>query len=476
MFVHYDGPSNKKNPNTRRAVNAFKAARGASRAHGAHDPARGTFQWMHIPESKSEDSTDKDSPLNPQPVQSSKEAHMSRVKAVIPAPRTSYPLGSEKFYPIHRSRATSPLMIAGLSYYFDIILPHDLNALGLGDAGRGTYGAGLLHWITHSDGVLHGLAAFALCSLDTTSKNDDAIYRAILHHRHKILEDVHRWLEQKQVDDALIQAICLLIPVDDYLGYVEYGPVHQKGLTDIVKIRGGFEKVGSSDVVAFGGNLQMSMLTVMSMIEFHMRTRIASKPPSAEISMAIASLPAETQKKISDLPPGLRDLFYTGILSAKVLPVLESYEAWLSRVENIQTQNRDAWRFPVSPDLNNVEKCIVVTLVCLADDTSAMATHPAAPIFRKAKQRTEALTKVHELWSDPALVDCVIWMSTVTSIPQNEQIIDTNLQKEVLKKSINGRVFVLEWGEIQRKLRQFYYSELRAGDWEKAWRIALDEI
>ncbi|KAL3466933.1 hypothetical protein BJX64DRAFT_249323 [Aspergillus heterothallicus] len=477
MFVHYDGPSNKKNPKTRRAVNAFKAARGASRSHGARDPARGTFQWMHIPESSSDSSSDETSRSSTQaPGQSLQESQIvSFVGSAVSAPLTSYQLGSERFYPIQGKRARGPLTIAALSHYFDILLPHDLNALGLGNAGKGTFGAGLLNWTTRSDGVLHGLAAFALCSLDTVG-GSDAIHRAILHHRHNLLEDIHRRLERKEVDDMLIQAICLLIPVDDYLGYVEYGPVHQKGLTEIVKIRGGLEQVGSSDAVAFGGNLQRSMLTVMSMIEFHMRTRIATEPPLAGTFMPFTTLPAEAQMKVLDLPPGLRDLFHTGILSAKVLPILESYEAWLAQGQDVKPQSRDTWRYPVPPDLSNVENCLVVALVCLADDTSAMGTHPAAAIFRKARQRTQTLTEVPELWCDPALVDCVIWMSTVTAVPRNREIIDPVLQKQVLKKAIQGRVFALEWQEVREKLQQFYYSELRAGDWEMAWNIALDEI
>ncbi|CEL02057.1 hypothetical protein ASPCAL01632 [Aspergillus calidoustus] len=474
MFVHYDGPSSKRSTKTRRAVNAFKAARGASRSHGKHDPARGTFQWMHIPEDESTGGKDASSPTKaPHSAQSQSQA---LVRPAAAAPLTKYLLGSDKFYPILEKRGKGPLTAAALSHYFDILLPHDANALGLGDARKTTYGAGLLNWLANNDGVLHGLAAFALCSMDNVGKTDE-IYRAILHHRQKTLEDVHRRLERNQVDDVLIQEICLLIPIDDYLGYVEYGPVQQKGMSDVIRARGGFDKVGSSDVVAYGENLQRSILTVMSMIEFHIRTRITSEPSHVRHSIPLTrSLSLETQQQISALPPGLQDLFQAGILSLPVLPILNSFQAWLAQFKGIKDQERDSWRSPVPPDLNNIENCLVVTLVCLADDTSSMGLHPAAAIFRKAKQRTEALTGVPELWSDPALVDCAIWMSTVTSIPRNSEIIEPNIQKEILKRSIGGRVFALEWGEIQRKLRRFYYADSRAGDWERAWNIALDEL
>ncbi|KAL3490769.1 hypothetical protein BJX62DRAFT_225735 [Aspergillus germanicus] len=471
MFVHYDGPSKKRNAKTQRAVNAFKAAKGASRSHGTNDPARGTLQWMHIPENES--TGEKDVQLSQSQSQS-----QSLVEAAATVPLTKYMLGSEKFYPILGKRSKGPMTTAALSHYFDILLPHDANALGLGDARKTAYGAGLVKWSAHNDGVLHGLAAFALCSMDTVGKTDE-IYRAIIHHRQKILEDVHRRLERNQVDDVLIQAICLLIPIDDYLGYVEYGPVHQKGMSDVIRTRGGFEKVGSSDVVAYGENLQRSILTVMSMIEFHIRTRITSESSLVPRSLPRSTyMPMETQKEISALPPGLQDLFQAGILSLPVLPILNSFQAWLAQVKDIPDPERDSWRpgSPLAPDLNNVENCLVVTLVCLADDTSSMGLHPAAAIFRKAKQRTEALTSVPELWCDPTLVDCAIWMSTVTSIPRNSDIINPDIQKTILKRSIGGRVFALEWAEIQRKLKRFYYADSRAGDWGKAWNIALDEL
>ncbi|KAJ0419639.1 hypothetical protein BJY00DRAFT_285655 [Aspergillus carlsbadensis] len=474
MFVHYDGPSNKRSPKTQRAVNAFKAARAAYRSHGTRDPARGAFQWMHIPEDESTGEKDASSQLNP--AQLSESQAQSLVGAAAAAPLTKHLLGSQKFYPILGKRSQGPMITAALSHYFDILLPHDANALGLGETRKTAFGAGLLHMSAYNDGVLHGLAAFALCSMDTVGKTDE-IYRAILHHRQKVLGGVHRQLEQNQVDDALIQAICLLIPIDDYLGYVEYGPVHQKGMSEIVRVRGGFDKVGGSDVVAYGENLQRSILTVMSLIEFHIRTRITSESSLALRSLpTLTHLPIDTQRQISALPPGLQDLFREGILSLPVLPILNSFQAWRTQVKDIADPDRDSWRSPIPPDLNNIENCLVVTLVCLADDTSSMGLHPAAPIFRKANQRTEALTGVPELWCEPALVNCVIWMATVTSIPRNSQIIDPGIQKEILKKSIRGRVFALEWGEIRHKLRRFYYSDSRAADWERAWNVALDEL
>ncbi|EED23783.1 conserved hypothetical protein [Talaromyces stipitatus ATCC 10500] len=468
MFVPYTGPSNQRNPKARRAANAFKAARGASRAKGGH----GTLQWVQVPDSSSEDSSESSTNETPSSlvIRASKS---SSSRAAEPAPLPKFVLGGQKFYPYHGMGGKGPLTTTALSRYFDILLPDDCKAQGI-DVSRGAaYGGGLLKWIAQHDGVLHGLTAFALCSLETVGKTD-AIYQAILHHRHKILEDVHRRLERRQVDDVLIQAICLLIPVDDYLGYVEYGPVHRSGLSNIVKIRGGFRQVGNSDM-AFGNLLQTSMLVVMSMIDFHVQTRIAPMFLPDERPMASISLSSEMQKRIFALPSGFQTLVHAGILSTNVLVIVESYEAWLLQVKDVELKDRATWRPQLLSELNNVEKCVVVTLVCLADDISSLGFHAAAPIFRKPKQRSEALTDVPELWADPALVDCVIWMSTVISTPRNSRSIDPDFRKEVLKRSIRGRDFALDWEQIQRKLRRFFYAEERAGDWEKAWNLALGE-
>jgi hypothetical protein len=107
MFVHYDGPSKKRSAKTQRAVNAFKAAKGASRSHGTKIPARGTLQWMHIPENESTGEIE---------VQLSQTQSQSLVQAAATVPLTKYMLGSEKFYPILGKRSKGPMTTAALSH------------------------------------------------------------------------------------------------------------------------------------------------------------------------------------------------------------------------------------------------------------------------------------------------------------------------------------------------------------------------
>ncbi|KAI9038125.1 uncharacterized protein KD926_011259 [Aspergillus affinis] len=182
---------------------------------GPPDPNKmtGILQWVQVP-----GSGDPQEPSD----ETRRDRRRSRTDNSSRLPSVRKPLGAGKFYPIEGIGSKGPFTLHALSHYFDILLPHDANALGLGGAAKNTYSSGLLSWASQYDIILHGLSAFTLCSVesqDATGATSDAI----LYHRNRLLGDLHERLSRRQVDDVLIQAICLLIPVDDYLGYVEYG-------------------------------------------------------------------------------------------------------------------------------------------------------------------------------------------------------------------------------------------------------------
>ncbi|PLB53933.1 hypothetical protein P170DRAFT_372530 [Aspergillus steynii IBT 23096] len=472
MFIPYTGPSSNKDASTRRAVNAFIAAdAGAKRrlrkGESTVKKATGTLQWVQVPGSRD-------------PLESSDETRKDRRRSRTDSSRRPLsvrkPLGGGRFYPIEGIGSKGPLTLHALSHYFDILLPHDANALGLGEAARGSYTSGLLSWASQHDVILHGLSAFTLCSVESQDSTG-ATSRAILYHRNRLLGDLHERLSRRQVDDVLIQAICLLIPVDDYLGYVEYGPVHLKGLRDVVQIRGGFDEVGSSDANAFGKNLRMSMLVVTSMVEFHLQTNISDESLETLMQSEITlQHPREMLARISNLPSGFRKLFLSGYVSDEIFGIVESYALWRSKVQDMDTTSRETWRYSSSCSLNNLEKCIVVALACLADDISAMGTHPAALIFRKPKQRAQVLATVSELWKQPALIDCMIWMCTVISTPRNKLLFCQDAQRQLLKKSIQYRSPSHNWGQVQAVLELFMYDSARESNWKEAWSWALNDL
>ncbi|KAF7166136.1 hypothetical protein CNMCM5623_010013 [Aspergillus felis] len=472
MFIPYRGPSKKKDTNTRRAINAFVATEASTRRRKQrgeepeHPGRQGTLQWLQIP-----GRPDPKEPTIGERNESQEDDGQAQRKPSTQAIVVSTPVGAGKFYPFRGFASKGPLTARALSYYFDILLLHDAKALGLGDVGTRSFGRGLLSWASKHDLILHGLSAFTLCSLECQDVTGNSS-RAIMFHRNKVLLDLHNRLSRQQVDDVLIQGMALLLPVDDYLGHYEFGPVHLNGMREVVKLCGGFDAVGNSDETAFGRNLRMSLLVTQSMVEFHVHTAIINSPNALAYGELAYPLPVSGEAA-QDLPPGFRDLARYRYLSEEAIGIVRDFSYWLTRSKESEPTVRQTWRCTMSCDLNNLEKCICVTLACLADDLSAMGTHPAALIFRKPQRRAEALGAVAEVWNDPLLIECVIWMCTVVATPQNRQIISREKQRQLLRRSIQQRYSVTNWNDIRQILQRFFYDPTREKDWEEAWNIAL---
>ncbi|KAF4167354.1 hypothetical protein CNMCM6936_005311 [Aspergillus lentulus] len=472
MFIPYRGPSKQKDANTRRAINAFVATEASTRRRKRrgeeveHRGRRGTLRWLQIP-----DRPDSNEPIFDERHQPPEDDGQAQKKPSTKALVVPAPLGAGRFYPFGELASRGPLTARALSYYFDILLPHDAKALGLGEVGTRSFGRGLLSWASIHDLILHGLAAFSLCSLECQDVTGNTS-RAIMFHRNKVLLDLHSRLSRQQVDDVLIQGMALLIPVDDYLGHYEFGPVHLNGMREVVKLRGGFDAVGSSDENAFGRNLRMSLLVTQSMVEFHVQTAITHGQASLANKELRYLLPVWEETGL-DLPSGFRDLACYGYLSTEAIGKVRDFSHWLTKSKESEPTTRQTWRCSMSRNLNNLEKCICVTLACLADDLSAMGTHPAALIFRKPQRRADLLAAVAEVWNDPLLMECVIWMCTVVATPRNRQIISREQQWQLLRRSILQRYSASNWNDIRQILQRFFYDASRENDWEEAWNIAL---
>ncbi|RLL93459.1 hypothetical protein CFD26_101716 [Aspergillus turcosus] len=475
MFIPYRGPSKTKDTNTRRAINAFVATEASSRRRKRRGDKvergerQGTLHWLQIPgcHASKEPAIDERKDYREDNRQ---EGGGPSTQAMV----VSRPVAAGRFYPFDGFASKGPLTARALSYYFDILLPHDAKALGLGEVGTRSFGRGLLSWASKHDLILHGLAAFTLCSLQSQDVTGNTS-RAIMFHRNKVLLDLHSRLSQQQVDDVLIQGMALLIPVDDYLGHYEFGPVHLNGMRQVVKLRGGFDAVGSSDENAFGRYLRMSTLVITSLVEFHVQTAIRNDPTPLA-NGEFPHPPPVWEETALDLPPGFRDLTRRGYLSEEAIGIVRDFSHWLTTSRESEPTARQTWRCSMSRNLNNLEKCISVTLACLADDLRAMGTHPAALIFRKPQQRAEVLAAVTEVWNDPRLVECVIWMCTVVVTPQNRQIVCGEKQRQLLRKSILQRYSPSNWNDVRHILQRFFYDPSRENDWEEAWNLALAEL
>ncbi|EAW14874.1 uncharacterized protein ACLA_002850 [Aspergillus clavatus NRRL 1] len=278
-------------------------------------------------------------------------------------------------------------------------------------------------------------------------------------------------LSQQIVDDVLISALYRLIPIDDYLGYVDYSRVHLHGFETVIRIRGGYDRVGQS-VPAISKDMQMSVLVARSLLLIHLQTSlIEGLPPD------IIRCPETTWLRGIELilPPGFVGLISAGHLSHSSIEILLSFSEWLGKYRGLDPGSIPVWRYSSSGELTAVEKCIFVGLLCLADDVGYMGMHPAAIIFRQPKKRAEMLLAVKELWNDPSLADCLLWLWTVITIPQNPGITPVLAQRELFSKILTLRDGLSDWNVIRAVLRRFFYEDSRAPAWENAWTVMHDE-
>ncbi|GIK02948.1 hypothetical protein Aspvir_007013 [Aspergillus viridinutans] len=376
MFIPYRGPSKKKDTNTRRAINAFVATEASTRRRkqrGEEPEHRGrqvTLQWLQIP-----NRPDSQEPIIDERDESREDDRKAQRKPWTQAMVVSTPVGAGKFYPFGGFSSKGPLTARALSYYFDILLPHDANALGLGEVARDHSAADSSIWNVR---MLPATPVVSSCTIGTRSC---WIYTAAC--------------PGSKVDDVLLQGMALLIWVDDYLGHYEFGPVHLNGVREVVKLHGGFDAVGSSDENSFGRSLRMSLLVIQSMVEFHVQTAIINGPTLLANWELGYPLPVSGDAA-QDLP-GFRDLARHRYLSEEAIGIVRDFSHWLTRSQESESTVRQTWRCSMSCDLNNLEKCICVTLACLADDLSAMGTHPAALIFRKPQRGAEVSAAIAEV-------------------------------------------------------------------------------
>ncbi|KAL5339671.1 hypothetical protein BJX70DRAFT_397614 [Aspergillus crustosus] len=214
MFIPYV-PPNQKGGNNRRKINTFIAVQAAKkRRKESKLTGRMEIFWVQQTQSslqeEQEEEEDKRSSENQRAVGNQSEAELA---ALMRSPRM--PVATGKFYPINNGWL---LIGRRPTLDFNVILPHDSKALGHGSSSSANfYASVLLNWSNTCDAILHGLTAFTLCNLEAPDRTGIA-RAATLFHRRKLFNAVTDMLSRQEVNDFLIQAICLLIPIDDYLG------------------------------------------------------------------------------------------------------------------------------------------------------------------------------------------------------------------------------------------------------------------
>ncbi|OJK03484.1 hypothetical protein ASPACDRAFT_49652 [Aspergillus aculeatus ATCC 16872] len=466
MFIPYN-PTEMQPDKSRRPVHALVAARAAQRRQQHQSPrfqrALGTFVVdPEDPESKDDPHKDR-----------RRWAVQCKPGRTLPSPS---PIGTGRFYPLATPASKGPCTARALSYYFDVLLPHDSQVLSHAPAQRQTYGSVFLHWSAHHDIILHGLAVFALCNLESQSEDlspaSAKLHAAALYHRARLLTEIQHTLATGHVTDLLISALTLLITVDDYLANVAYSRAHTAGFEAVIRARGGESQVGSS-VPAISQDLRMAANVARSLLVLHMQTSLS--PDEKESPSPPRAYPPTLDTYILnqtlDIPKGFSTLLKQGRITPASLEILASFHDWHDRYLLVDDpSNIPVWRHSASHPLNRVEKCIFVALLCLADDVSHMGLHPAAVIFRQPRKRAEMLLAVPQLWTDDGLKDCLVWLWMVITTPRNRGLTPVRVQRglwERILREVRGDLHT--WGKVERVLRGFVFDGRRAGVWEETF-------
>ncbi|PYH85362.1 hypothetical protein BO82DRAFT_389486 [Aspergillus uvarum CBS 121591] len=474
MFIPYN-PTEMQPGKSRRPVHALVAARAAQRRQQHQSPRfqRGLSTFVVEPEQDPKSRDDPDQDRRRRPVQRISDRR----------PPSLSPIGTGRFYPLATPASKGPCTARALSYYFDILLPHDSQVLSHAPAQRQTYGSVFLHWSAHHDIMLHGLAVFALCTLESQAEDlspaSEQLHAAALYHRGRLLTEIQHTLATGHVTDLLISALTLLVTVDDYLSNVAYSRAHTAGFEAVIRARGGEAQVGSS-VPAISQDLRMAANVARSLLVLHMQTSLSSPPSPSSQAESLSPPPSYPPtldtynlNQSLDIPKGFATLLTQNRITPASLSILASFHDWHDRYLLVDDpSNIPVWRHSASHPLNPVEKCIFVALLCLADDVSHMGLHPAAVIFRQPKRRAEMLLAVPRLWTDVVLRDCLVWLWMVITTPRNRGLTPVRVQRGLwdrIIKEVRGDLRGWGWAEVERVLRGFVFDGRRAGVWEGTW-------
>ncbi|GIJ92451.1 hypothetical protein Asppvi_011433 [Aspergillus pseudoviridinutans] len=514
MFIPYTAPSSEDNRNTRRTINTFIAVNasvkrrrrkdadnkiGLGNATGVSTGRMKILQWIHTT-SHRHNHTPPDPPTLPSGADRQQQQEEEEPLPLAAAAGGRNPFGNiapltggsplnallspsiagNRFYPINID-SQGPFLNQGLSYYFDVLVPYDAKVVGMAVSEEHSYTTELLAWTFQHPEIMHSLAAFSLCILQNHS-HTRSTEQAILHHRQRLLEAVHYRLSKGQVDDVLIQIICIMISVDEYLGFSEYRSVHLKGFRDVVRIREASDTPGRStsslDPSSNAKHQSMAMLvhTSKKMVEFHLESNLVLFRDTMVVPTVTFPPPSsvpDIEKRMAGLPPGLMVLVRSGILTEKMTDLLQDFSFWFYQGMGMDPTNRESWRYSNFKPENRLEQCISMALLCLADDLSSMGTHPCAVIFRQTKQRVQFLSSFTELWASPLLAECMIWMCTVIAIPRNRTLLAQDEQMALLRRSVRNKALLRYSGQIAAILQRFFYDQSREADWQEAWNLAL---
>lgn len=350
-----------------------------------------------------------------------------------------------------------------------MILPSDRLLLGLTKSETIVYGQNLLARAYEHEIFLLGLALYRLCALPLAKVRGSSPRRIIDTLRARFMDLVNQKLLEGDVDDVLIHSICCALPVDDHLGLLGYDITHLRGLEALVQLRGGFTEVGSSYAL-LAGTLKASILYAMATTKLNIRAEELQHR-----SNVVPAAFSEIEPVIGcavPIPQGFQVLADSGHISQDMVAVIIDFQTWLSNLDSSAASTTAPWRSQIVDNLTGFEKIIFLALICLTDDLICLAQYPCMDLWRKPRPRAlQVLECDPNLWSNSRYADCLLWVSTVVSLPDIE--VPDDIWDQLQHRILSSRRDIATIGDVTHVLRCFFAPDNRLAMWWSRWHARL---
>lgn len=336
----------------------------------------------------------------------------------------------------------------------------------------------MLQWAHSHELVFPVLAIYRLCLLHAAKIAGTEIRTLIEQLRSKVLVQMNKQLARKAVGDVLMWAVSFLIVVDDFLGYIDYGLLHLRGLETMIELRGGYAAVGST-ITADVPRLAMHQLLGNAMNAMRLNSRFALISGAGVMRHQI--IQCEQDKCVIELPHGFRKLAELGYLSTQTIEALLEYEKAIrdpAHCGNVEVLK--LWRTSVFGDssqatLSNFEKCIFIAMECLAADLSYGVYQTSMAIWRKTRQRAQKVLEEPSLWYVPDFRNCALWIGTVIMSPTQLDSTPFDLRMLFQDRMLKSRSHLKDYEEVESVLSAFFYPRARQSALKQAWAARYPE-
>lgn len=342
-------------------------------------------------------------------------------------------------------------------------MPSEAQLLDLSLGRFRDYAAILLYWSLHHDDVFLGLTLSYHCHVLRNHSSSAFTKCGIEALRSRFLQKVDARLESGTVDDVLIQVIVLAIAIDRCLGHKQFIAAHVKALDLGVALRGGLIEVGRSRP-GLDDSLCLSVIAAL----FDAGT-VCGSTGARPVNRILPQV-------FSKLPKGMQALATEGYFSTNMIKALLSFEDWYSDPEMQPQSTTRIWSHAVSASLTVIEMCVLIALVCIADDLANKGDCMRTLLWRDSHRLADNLLNCAELWANDQLGDLLIWLISVIATPKKQELVPFKAQSELQQRIICLRPELRYQNIIEKRLRRYFCPQTSLELWKYAWMIEFQSL